>query len=80
MNQSESRLVLKTKAKNRDTATTAVRKLDEFRREGKDRPRFKTSIGPQSEKKGEKYAYVQDLRITLLRDDAVKKGSAKSKG
>ena len=79
MNQSESRLVLKTKTKNRDTATTAVRKLDEFRREGKDRPRFKTSIGPQSEKKGEKYAYVQDLRITLLRDDAVKKGSAKPK-
>jgi len=79
MNQSESRLVLKTRAKNRDTATTAVRKLDEFRREGKDRPRFKTSIGPQSEKKGEKYAYVQDLRITLLRDDGVKKGPAKPK-
>jgi len=79
MNQSESRLVLRTRAKNRDTATTAVRRLDEFRREGKDRPRFKTSIGPQSEKKGEKYAYVQDLRITVLRDDVVKKGSVKPK-
>jgi len=79
MNQSESRLVLKTKAKNRDTATTAVRGLNEFRREGKDRPRFKTSIGPQSEKRGEKYPYVQDLRITVLRDDAVKKGPAKPK-
>jgi hypothetical protein len=79
MNQSEGRLVLKTKAKNRDSATTAVRKLDEFRREGKDRPRFKTGIGPQTEKKGEKYPYVQDLRIAVLRDDAVKKGPAKSK-
>lgn len=79
MNQSEGRLVLKTKTKNRDTATAAVRKLDEFRREGKDRPRFRTSIGPQTEKKGEKYAYVQDLRITILRDDAATKESAKSK-
>jgi len=79
LNQSEGRLVLKTRAKDRDTATTAVRKLDEFRREGKDRPRFKTSIGPQTEKRGEKYAFVQDLRVTILRDDVVKKGSTKSK-
>jgi len=79
MNQSESRLVLKTKAKTRDTATAAVRRLEEFRREGKDRPRFKASIGPQTEKKGERYAYVQDLRIAILRDDAVKKGSTKRK-
>jgi len=79
MNQSDGRLVLKTKAKNRDTATTAVRNLDEFRREGKERPRFKTSIGPQTEKRGEKYAFVQDLRVTILRDDAPKKSSAKSK-
>jgi len=79
MNQLESRLVLKTKAKNRDTATSAVRRLDEFRREGKDRPRFKAAIGPQSEKKGEKYPFVQDLRITVLRDDPLKKGPAKAK-
>jgi len=75
MNQSEGRLTLKTKAKNRDTATTAVRRLEEFRREGKDRPRFKAGIGPQTEKKGEKYPYVQDLRIAILRDDAPKKGT-----
>jgi len=79
LNQSESRLVLKTKAKTRDTATTAVRRLEEFRREEKDRPRFKASIGPQTEKKGERYAYVQDLRIAILRDDAVKTGSTKRK-
>lgn len=79
MYQSESRLVLKTRTRNRDTATAAVRRLDEFRREGKDRPRFKTGIGPQTEKRGEKYAYVQDLRITVLRDDVSKKGPAKSK-
>ena len=79
MNQSESRLTLKTKAKTRDTATAAVRRLEEFRREGKDRPRFKASIGPQTEKKGEKYAYVQDLRVAILRDDAATKGPTKRK-
>jgi hypothetical protein len=77
MNQSEGRLTLKTKTKNRDTATTAVRRLEEFRREGKDRPRFKAGIGPQTEKKGERYPYVQDLRIAILRDDAPKKGTTK---
>ncbi len=80
LNQEDGRLTLKTKAKARDTATIAVRRLEEFRREGRDRPRFKVSIGPQSEKKGEKYPYVQDLRITVLYDEAPKKGTKKAGG
>lgn len=75
--QDDGRLTLKTKAAGRDTATLAVRKLEEFRREGKTLPRFKVTIGPQSEKKGEKYPFVQDLKISILRDDEAKKGSSR---
>lgn len=75
MNQKERRVVLKTKSKNRDTPLDIVKKLEAFRREGKDRPRFDASTGQQSEKRGEKYPFQQDLRITVLDDDAaVKKG------
>jgi len=75
MNQKDGRLVLKTKAKNRETATLVENRLRAFRREGRERPRFEVSVGPQSEKKGEKYPFVQDLRITVLNDEATKKGS-----
>lgn len=71
MDQSQGRLTLKTKAKTRDTAGTARTRLQEFRREGKALPRFKVVEGPQSEKKGEVYPFLQDLRITIL-DDRVK--------
>lgn len=77
MQQEDGKLVLKTKAKDRDTPTQAVRKLEEFKREGKPLPRFKATIGPQSEKQGEKYPFVQDLRVSILRDDEEKKGSGK---
>lgn len=77
LNQEDGRLTLKTKAKSRDTATIAVNRLADFRREGRDHPRFKAGIGPQSEKKGEKYPHIQDIKITILRDDAPKKGPAK---
>lgn len=75
--QEDGRIVLKTKTAGRDTATQAVRKLEEFRREGKTLPRFKVTVGPQTEKKGEKYPFVQDLRVQILRDEEVKKGSTK---
>jgi len=75
MQQEDGRVVLKTKAVNRDVPTQAVRKLEEFRREGAELPRFKATIGPQSEKKGEKYPFVQDLRISILRDNQTKKAS-----
>lgn len=72
MNQRDGRLVLKTRAKQRDTAMELLRKLEEFRRDGRDRPRFKVSMGPQAEKKGEKYPFIQDLRITVLDDTPTK--------
>jgi type IV pilus assembly protein PilM len=78
MNQEDGRLVLKTKAKDRNTPTIAVNRLEEFRREGKDLPRFKVGIGPQSEKKGEKYPYQQDLRIAILNDDVATKSAKKT--
>jgi len=79
MDQSQGRMVLKTKAKNRDTATIALNKLHAFRREGRTLPRFKAVIGPQSEKKGEVYPFLQDLRILIL-DDRVKEKREGAKG
>ena len=68
MRQKESEIVLKTKALSRDTATTVIRRLEEFRREGRDQPRFKVSMGPQSEKKRETYPFWQNFWITVLAD------------
>lgn len=72
MNQKDGRLVFKTRAKQRETAMELLRKLEGFRRDGSDRQRFKVSMGPQSEKKGEKYPFLQDLRITVLDDTPTK--------
>ena len=68
MRQKESEIVLKTKALNRDIATAVIRRLEDFRRDGRDQPRFKVTMGPQTEKKREKYPYWQDFRITVLKD------------
>ncbi len=77
MNQKERRIVLKTKAKNRDTPLTIVKALEAFRRDGKEKPRFEARAGQQSEKRGEKYPFQQDLRITVLNDDAPAKKTGK---
>lgn len=74
LQQKDGRVTLKTKAVDRDTPTRIVRKLEEFRREGKSTPRFAVTVGPQSEKKRERYTWWQDLRITILDDS---KGSKK---
>ena len=68
MNQKDGKLTLKTKAKDRETATDVIRKLEEFQREGRDRPRFKAGMGPQTEKKKDRYPFTQDLRVTVLDD------------
>ncbi len=72
MQQGRGRLVLKTKTKERDTALDVIRKLEAFRRAGRSRPRFKVTMGPQSEKKGEAYPFVQDLRVDVLNDASKK--------
>jgi hypothetical protein len=76
MNQEEGRVVLKTQAKSRDTATKTIDQLEAFRREGREGQRFKVSMGGgQTEKKGQDYPYRQDLKIDILDDDAGTKGS-----
>lgn len=80
MDQEESQVMLKTEAKNRDTATKAIDKLAAFRREGREKQRFKVSMGAQTEKRGQEYPYRQDLKVEILDDGSVKKGSTGSKG
>lgn len=79
MNQKERRITLKTKSKNRETALDFEKRLEAFRREGRDRPRFEVRVGGQTEKKGEKYPFQQDVRITVLPDEAAKKGTSERK-
>lgn len=61
-------MTLKTETKRRETATEVIRRLQEFRRPGRELPRFKVTMGPQTEKKQEKYPYSQELRIEILDD------------
>ena len=79
-NQEEGRVLLRTKAVNRDTATKVQRALSEFRREGRDKLRFQAVVGPQDEKKKEKYPYAQDFRVVVLNDDADKRKGDAGKG
>lgn len=73
MNQKDSLIKLKTKAKEGDTAGKLIDKLEAFRREGRDRARYKVTMGPQSEKKGDDYPFEQELRIQILDDSPPKK-------
>lgn len=68
MQQDKNLVVLKTQAKDRDIPVDLTRKLEAFRREGKQAQRFRVSTGPQKEKKGEIYPFAQDLRIEVLND------------
>lgn len=74
MIQRDGVIKLKTKAKESDTASKLIERLEAFRRQGHNRPRYKATMGPQSEKKGEGYPFVQELRIRIL-DDAPRKAS-----
>lgn len=77
MNQKDRKITLKTRTKKRDTANETLNRMVAFRREGKEHPRFRVSIGAQSEKKAEKYPFIQDLRIEILDDSGPAKNSAK---
>lgn len=74
LNQKDDRITLRTRARQRSVPLDAIRQLEDFRREGRERPRFKASMGPQNEKPGEKYPFQQDLRIQIL-DDGLTKAS-----
>ncbi len=78
MRQDEARVVLKTKAKSRDTATKVSHSLMDFRRPGRTKPRFSVRPGVQTEKKREKYTFWQDFTIKILEDDGTKKSKRRS--
>ncbi len=67
-NQKDARVTLKTRAKQRTVATKVVRDIEDFRRDGREKPRFKVRLGSETNKPGEKYPFVQDLRVTILDD------------
>lgn len=67
--QKDGQVTLKTAAKRRETATDVILTLEAFRRDGWEKPRFKVRMGPQTEKKRERYPFFQDFRITVLGDD-----------
>ena len=68
MKQSDSRMTLKTKTIHRETATEIIREMNQFRREDAEKPRFKVSMGPQTEKKRQRSPFSQELRIDVLDD------------
>ena len=68
VNQKDRQVTLKTQAKRRETATDLIHKMESFRREHRENPRFKVRMGPQTEKMREKYPFFQDFRISLLDD------------
>lgn len=68
MSDKDGLIKLKTKGKLRDTALEVINKLESFRRDGHDQPRYKVTMGPQTEKKGDAYPFHQELRIRILDD------------
>lgn len=76
VDQKDGQVTLKTQAKRRETATDVILKLESFRREGREKPRFKVRMGPQTEKTREKYPFYQDFRISVLDDELPKKREA----
>ncbi len=77
VDQKGGRITLKTRSKRRETPTEVIRKLEDFRREGRDRPRFRVGMGPQTEKKREKYPFSQELRILIIDDESRDAGSSR---
>jgi len=78
MSEKDGLIKLKTKGKLRDTALEVIEKLESFRRDGHDQPRYKVTMGPQTERKGDAYSFHQELRIRIL-NDTEKKSSKKHK-
>ncbi len=78
MNQKDGGIKLKTKCKRSDTPAEVIHRLAAFRRDGRDKPRFRAGEGPKTEKKREAYPFSQELRIEVLNDVGGKKKSKKS--
>lgn len=78
MNHKEGRVTLHTRSTKRDAAMEVVAALQSFTppEDGMEY-RFSASVGSQTEKPGEKYRYVQDLRIKIVKAGQEKKKVAK---
>jgi len=77
MDQADGRIKLKTKARQRELALQLVDKLQAFRREGRDKPRYVATIGQQSENKGDAYPFVQEFTINIQGDGPDKRGRSR---
>jgi hypothetical protein len=80
MSHKEVRIILRSRSKTREAATNFVKVLNEHRREDRPAPRFKATMGQQSEKKGEKYPFSQDISVVILDDTAPPKGASRKSG
>ena len=69
MNHSDPQLQFKTRAKTRERGDEILQLLNDFRREGRDKPRFKAQMGPQTEKAKNLYPFSQELEVTVLDDE-----------
>jgi type IV pilus assembly protein PilM len=76
MNQKERRITLKTRAKRRETATEVIHGMEAYRRDGRDKQRFRVSMGPQTQRRDE-YPFSQDLRVWILDDEPDRKESSR---
>ncbi len=75
MTQKDGRVTIRTMTRERDIADRVVEKLSEFRRDGRELPRFKVTMGGQTEKPREIYRFSQELKIEILDDEPRGKGS-----
>lgn len=75
LRQDDGEVKMKTRAKEREIATTVVQQLEAFRRPDCKKPRFDASFGPQTEKRGELYPFSQDFEVIVLDDGAGPSGT-----
>lgn len=70
-------LKLKTRTKTRELAQEVRDRLNNLRREGREGPRFRAQMGPQSQKAKNLYPFSQELELTILDDTPARKRSGK---
>ena len=75
-NAKKGQITFTTQTKASDTPSTFIARLRDFRRDGRTKPRFAVTMGPQTEKKGEPYPYHQKLWISVLDDEDGKRGGS----
>jgi hypothetical protein len=77
MTQKDGRVMIRTMTRERDTADRVVEKLSGFRRDDRELPRFKVTMGGQTEKPREAYRFSQELKIEILDDERRSRDSSR---